>query len=345
MGLLDPLMQFITTYHMPLFFMISGFLFSSSFDLSFKDFFRKKFTSLIIPHIAWNIIIGLVNGVMPLVGWKPPFSDKPFTILSQIYTFFFPDPLTDFWFFRDLFVAELIVFVFCKIFKKRNAAIISSFLFVLLFSFFGLNGKMLRYLMPIFLIGILLKTYYPIFCKHLNKILIISGIIFLSCFLYKYDYTSIYFSDIPPLINVQQSFAEGKLVLDFTNTGISNFRLLIGIVGSIFFFALFQRFWKKNTVTSFFSRCGQLTVGVYGIQSIILQRIMNNTLEFANVNIWIYWLIITPITATFVLVISVFIISLTQRNKLLAFILFGSSVIDRGFVRNENQRQASTHSA
>jgi fucose 4-O-acetylase-like acetyltransferase len=336
--LADPLHTFFITYHMPLFFMISGFFFSSSFGLSFKNFLRKKSAALLIPHITWSILIALTNWGMSLIGWRTPFSNKPFTILSRIEALFIPDPATELWFFKDLFLTSLIVFVACKIFKKRYIAFIASMRFVLLVSFFGVVGKAQRFMMPIFWTGILLKTYYPVFSKHLTKFLIGSGIVFIVCFLF-FDYTYlIYLSDFPPVINFQQSLAEGKIVFDFTNIGISGFRLLIGVAGSIFFFSLFQRCWKKNSVTSFLSSCGQLTVGIYGIQSILLQRVMLNLLDFTNVNIWLYRFLVSLSAAVFVFFISVLTIRLIQRNKGLTFVLFGSSLVDHSVaVHYENQ--------
>jgi fucose 4-O-acetylase-like acetyltransferase len=326
----DPLHTFFITFHMPLFFMISGFFFSSSFNLSFKDFLRKKSAALLIPHITWSVLITLMNWGMMFLGWKTPFADKPFTILSRIEAFFRPDPGTELWFFKDLFLTSLIVFAACKIFKKRYAAFIASMLFVLLISFFGVVGKMQRFMMPIFWAGILLKAYYPTFSKHLNKILIGSGILFIVC-VCLYDYTyMIYLSDFPTLINFQQSLANEKVVFDFTNIGISCFRLLTAVAGSVFFFTLFQRLWRKNSVTSFFSGCGQLTLGVYGIQSIVLQRVMHNILDFANVNIWIYRFLITPTTGAFVFFVSILTIRLIQRNRGLTYVLFGSSLVKRG---------------
>jgi fucose 4-O-acetylase-like acetyltransferase len=327
--LADPVLKFLITFHMPLFFLISGFLFSSSFDLSFKNFLQKRSAALLIPHVTWSILIALVNYGMTFLAWKTPFSDKPFTIFSQIQALFRPDPSTELWFFKDLFLTSLIVFISCKIFRKRYVAFIASMLFVLFVSCFGVVGKIQRFMMPIFWTGILLKTYYPIFCKHLNKLLIGSGIVFLVC-AYFYDYTyMIYLIDFPALVNFQQSLSEGKIVFDFTNIGVSVFRSLTGIVGSVFFFALFQRFWKKNSVISFLSRCGQLTVGIYGIQAILLQRVMHNLLDFINVNIWVYRFIITPSTAAFTFFIAILTIRLIQRNKPLTFALFGSLLVER----------------
>jgi fucose 4-O-acetylase-like acetyltransferase len=326
--LADPILKFIFTYHMPLFFMISGFFFYSSLNLTFKDVLKKRFTYLIIPHITWSVLITIMNWGISLIGWRTPFTDKPFTILSQIRALFIPDPATELWFFKDLFLTTLIVFVSCKIFKKRYAAFIASMLFVLFVNCFGVVGKVQRFMMPIFWAGVLLKAYYHVFSKHLNKILIGSGIILLICY-YFFDYTyMIYLIDFPTLINFQQSLVDGKVVFDFTNIGISVFRSFTGIAGSIFFFALFQRCWKKNSVTLFLSRCGQLTIGIYGIQSILIQRVMLNLLDFTGVNLWIYRFLITSSLAVIVFFVSVLLIRLIQRNRNLTFILFGNSLVD-----------------
>jgi surface polysaccharide O-acyltransferase-like enzyme len=337
--LADPLHVFFVTFHMPLFFMISGFFFTSSLNLSFKEVLRKRFTYLIIPHITWSLIISLANWGMTFLGWKTAFY-KPFSVRSQLQALVMPDPATELWFFKDLFLTTLIVFAFCKLFKKRYAAFIGSMLFVLLVDAFGIVGKVQRFMMPIFWTGILLKTYYPFICKHLNKVLIGGGILFVACY-YLYDFTyQIYICDFPPLINFRQSLVEGKIVFDFTNIHASIFRSLAGIVGSIFLFTLFQRCWKKNAVTSYLSCYGQLTVGIYGIQSILLQRIIANILDFSNGNRLIYWSIITPGVAVFVFFVSVLIVRLIQWNKPLTFMLFGSSlVVDRGVGLQENQLQ------
>jgi fucose 4-O-acetylase-like acetyltransferase len=334
----DPFHTLTAACTMPLFFMISGFFFTSSFNLSFKEVLRKKVTILIIPHIAWFIILAFVDLGLPFLGWSRT-TPRPFSILGQLEAFLMPESRSDFWFFRELFVTEMIVFTFCKILKKRHIAFIGSMFFVLLFNCFGVVTRMQRFMLPIFWTGILLKTYHPFFTKHLNKLLISFSVLFAVC-LYFYDHPYvIYASDFPPIINFQQSFAEGGIVFDnITSIGISGIRFLTGVAGSLFFFALFQRFWRKNKVTAFLSRCGQITIGIYGIQAILVQRVIGNLLDFSNINIWLYWFIITPIAALLGLLVCVLITRLIQKNKTLTFILFGSSlVVDRESVCKKNQ--------
>jgi fucose 4-O-acetylase-like acetyltransferase len=333
----DPLNTFIASFNMPLFFMINGFFFSSCFNLSFKEVLWKRFTVLIIPNIVWITILAFSDWGMTLVGWGMT-TPRPVTILGRVEAFFIPEPRSDLWFFRELFVTNMIVFSFCKFFKKRFAAFIASMLFALLFDWFGLITRMQRFMLPIFWTGILLKTYYPLFTKYLNKLLISLGILYAVC-LYFLDYTyTIYNASFPTIIDFRQSFAEGKIVFDtIASIGISGIRFLTGAVGSLFFFALFQRFWKKNKLTSYISHCGQISLGIYAIQSVLVQRILWNMLDFSNINWNLYRFVITPSVAVFSFFACILIVRLIQRNKHLTFILFGSSLIERTKLLTKNQ--------
>ncbi|MGN1051453.1 MAG: acyltransferase family protein, partial [Acutalibacteraceae bacterium] len=53
----------ITRFAIPIFFILSGYLFFRNFDLSFKGYFAKiksRFFSLVIPFVVWVIISGFV---------------------------------------------------------------------------------------------------------------------------------------------------------------------------------------------------------------------------------------------------------------------------------------------
>ena len=53
--------NFIYTFHMPLFMMVSGYFFSSSLRLSFGDFIKKKFTQLLLPGLTWSLAKYLIG--------------------------------------------------------------------------------------------------------------------------------------------------------------------------------------------------------------------------------------------------------------------------------------------
>ncbi|MHB9295064.1 hypothetical protein PilKf_00805 [Pillotina sp. SPG140] len=320
----DVVFKFIFTWHMPIFFMISGFFFSPSLKLSFSEFFSKRFTVLMIPHLVWGFIFAVTHLIMAFIN-----TSRTFNIVEEINTILNPTPM-QFWFLRDLFVIEVLVFLSYKIFKKSTPAFIAATLFVLLFSFSDVIGKMIRFMMPIFWTGILLKACHKSFSKHLNKILILSGLTFIVCFYFFEPTYIIYLIDFPPIINLQQTSEQGNIIFDFTNIGISGLRLLIGLAGSIFFFALFQKCWKKNAVTLFLSRCGQLTLGIYILQIPIIEKSFLTHLDFPDINIWVYSCILTPIISVCAFFIIVLIIKLIQRNRDFTLMLFGNSLVKRG---------------
>lgn len=57
--LFEPIQNWIYTFHMPLFFFISGYLFSYERNTSAAPFIRKRFRQLIIPYAAINLITWL----------------------------------------------------------------------------------------------------------------------------------------------------------------------------------------------------------------------------------------------------------------------------------------------
>lgn len=108
---------YIFSFHMPLFFFISGFLFKK--DLNFSNFAAKKFKTLILPYLTLGLGVYLYWLVIyqkfsPFdLSLLKPLGDLAFasTKLESIFT-----PL---WFLPGLFVAELIFFAVIKKFPKQ----------------------------------------------------------------------------------------------------------------------------------------------------------------------------------------------------------------------------------
>ena len=74
------LRNFIFTWHMPMFFMISGYFYRpNSVVVSLK----KNFKSLIIPYLFTAVFLSLLTFVAPLIGNKEPYSLNLF--INQVY--------------------------------------------------------------------------------------------------------------------------------------------------------------------------------------------------------------------------------------------------------------------
>lgn len=126
-----PLNGFIYTWHMPLFFMISGFFIK--FDTLFKDFVVKNFKRLMIPYFIFSII-GLFMEIIKRYllhrealdyahELKGIFLDMDFAGLCDTYAFVL-------WFLPALFFARVFLFL---IKNKIPSLLLQSLLVVLLF--------------------------------------------------------------------------------------------------------------------------------------------------------------------------------------------------------------------
>ena len=108
-----PLHTWIYTFHMPLFFFLSGYVFSNkdNFDL----FIKKKARSLLIPYFTLGI---------PMVAFKVLFSlyQKTFTVdstIELIRNFVFQKRLWTLWYIACLFFLNIIFYLITK-FAKNN---------------------------------------------------------------------------------------------------------------------------------------------------------------------------------------------------------------------------------
>ena len=81
---------FCESFHMPMFFFISGYFFSLD-KYSLKDFFKRRFLQLVLPLVSFSILVGTLNS----------FSQTCF----KISNYMLPDTL---WFLWVLFVVELL---------------------------------------------------------------------------------------------------------------------------------------------------------------------------------------------------------------------------------------------
>jgi fucose 4-O-acetylase-like acetyltransferase len=300
----NPVFEFIYSFHMPLFFLISGFFFKSSLKLNFKNFLLKKSIQLLLPCFVWACLamcmrlgkcfhneiynLDLVQEIKSLTRWP-------------------------FWFLQELFMSYILIYVGYKILRKEWLVFILSIIFVLVVSF----CRMQRFLLPLFLAGIFLENKYLFVQHHLKWFLCGSGLVFGMClFFWDGNYT-IYVTRFPSIINLK------TLSFNFSNINIALFRLLTGLSGSIFFFTLFQRFYKTNKFCSYAEKIGTYTLSIYVLQVIILEKCINNLIDFQEINIWIYSLILTPLIALLVLFICMTINRL-MRNKYLQLLLFGN---------------------
>jgi len=107
------------------------------------------------------------------------------------------------------------------------------------------------------------------------------------------------------------------------------YRMLIGIVGSLFFILLADVICKKyseNFLINHFSSMGKETLAIYLFQYIIIETLLWRWLKSDNYNITLFSVILAPILSLAVLYFCVIIRKMVRRSKVAAFIFLGERI-------------------
>lgn len=148
--------------------------------------------------------------------------------------------------------------------------------------------------------------------------MMISGCIFVAMLLF-WDRS---FWDMPEFtVNVaSQSFTEfwGKTL----------YRLAIGIAGTIFFFSAFISLVDRLLSEKIKKRLqfvGVRTLGIYLVQSLLVEVILARTLNLDTLNPLVYNLVVTPAIALIALIICTLTVKLLEQTKITSALLLGKT--------------------
>ena len=300
----NKLFQLIYSFHMPLFFMISGFFFTSSIKLGIKDFLLKKSVSLLLPCFIWAIIYAFVN-------W------------SGIKEFFLNIAIPShwpFWFFKGLFIVQLLAYLFLHLSRmifpddELGGVLIAS-LFSLIVYFLPYMAVP-RVMIPIFFFGYLMRLYYEKFVRYYRVIGFVALLLFCGLFYFWNAEVMHYSAGASVTI---YGVILGKHGYNIHHLLMLLYRIVIGSVGSL---AVISLMHEIRGVPQIISKIGMSTAGIYIIQTLILERILS---ELFKRNV------ISPMDDGMCLIMSVLvcfasfvIFSLLNKNKILSVFLFGS---------------------
>lgn len=158
----------IYTFHMPLFFFLSGLFFYESFsNKKWIHFISGKIDTIIYPYILWSIIQGSIEVILG------KFTNGHVTF-NEVFSLLWA-PRAQFWFLYSLFQIFLISSL---IYTKGNKAIfitisiLASFAYLLHFEFFGIN--FLKSLLPhfcFFSLGVFYNSISSTIYKHKFKVI------------------------------------------------------------------------------------------------------------------------------------------------------------------------------
>jgi fucose 4-O-acetylase-like acetyltransferase len=131
-GIPTKLSWWIWSFHMPMFFFISGFLFNPATNPSFKIFFFKRVKMLVFPYFSYSIIIMFCFFLLSNINNYTKF--EVFTLSGFINVFLYGWNGLALWFIPVLFFLEIIFYCIRKI-SNRNRTLSVLIVFFSLVTF------------------------------------------------------------------------------------------------------------------------------------------------------------------------------------------------------------------
>lgn len=246
--------KFIYSFHMPLFMLISGYLFYFTLQKHpFRHNLKTRFKSLLLPIILWQTIWLLVFDC---------HNPNNHNIL-----FIFNSYLNTLWFLSSVFINSLIV-LFCNKYTKDSLLLYGVIFILSLFipNYHGYN--LYVYMLPYFLCGYYYNKLGVKIAMNQDKLIIsfFALVFFFSILLSHFD------------IN-DYAYTSGTFIIRNHTLSISQiytdiFRWVIGLTGSlcvILLFYLICTFNRQSPVLKSLSTIGTKTMGLYIISTYIFK--------------------------------------------------------------------------
>lgn len=296
--------KIIYSFHMPLFMIISGYLFYFSIkEKSIEMIIQKKFISIGIPIIFW----GIVNWIIEL--GKSGIDDLTFIKLFQ-------NIIYNLWFLWAILGCSFFLLVNKIIFKDSLMGQI-----IILVSFYLLPDKYnliyIKYLYPFFIIGYYMNKNFKYSIiknkiKNLSErkgiILLLLLLFFILVYNFKFDYYI--YNSKHSIFNEEVE----KIVIS------SFYRLIIGMLGIVLInnFSFLIYFKLNEDIKKFFIFCGKSSLEIYIISSYINYYALIPITKNINNNF-----AINLIQSLVIIIICLIIKEIISKNKIVKKLMFG----------------------
>lgn len=302
--------KWIYSFHMPLFAVISGYLFYGTIQRKkMKEIVYSRIRGLLVPILIWATIYWIFLSIrqrnIQLEGWYDTCTGHFLWFLWSILAI-------------SIYLAIVIKQIPNKI---QPITIILGFLAMYLFP----NPEMNLYMYPFFVIGYYGAKYkekLETYRKSKYRFFILLFFIVLVCFFKKKDY--IYMTGIT-IGNSRLTMLE-QIVVD-------GYRYIIGLLGSISIVIIIDTMVEKipDKIKKWLRDCGKYSMQIYILQAFLLQIYAIDWKLLVNYvgqnilikNMWIYNFAITPIFAILTITAILVLTKRIEKNKKVSEILFG----------------------
>ena len=213
------------------------------------------------------------------------------------------------WFLRTLFCCFVFTYIAKRIGKNDLVTAIGSIVFALLFP----HGYFLQFnwMLIFFWTGFFLRSYSKAYERYRLIVTISSLLIFvLLC-----DHIA------PQVLTYEVLFHHPLQLPRQYITGLSG---SLSLIGCTYYVCRWLK--EQNRLINNLTEIGTYTLGIYGLQSIVLQRIFANYIHVNKTLIsdWQLDFIIVPCIGLFSVLICFFLIQVLKRGKIINFFLFGN---------------------
>lgn len=282
----------IYSFHMPLFMLLCGFFSGSSLSMSFGNFIKKKAKTLLLPALSFT----LLSCVFITFGGG-----------ANLKARYVNEAIGGMWFLRTVFFCFVIAYAAKQVKLPDYACSILSCLFVL-FIPYGWHLQT-NFLLLFFWTGYFLKKYWGWYYCHRVFLTIAAALFYV--FLGRIDHISV--------ITPQVLMNDVALLPMQYLTGLAASLVVIGVASYISFY------WKLNS-NSLMPTIGRYTLGIYGVQTILLERVAHSLFHITVPSGWIvfYDLVIIPVIGLFFCLLSYYVVRLTAKNRMMNFFLYGN---------------------
>lgn len=254
--------KFIYSFHMPLFMLLSGYLFYFTCNKhSFLKNVLSRFTTLFIPIIMWNII--------PFIRYT--WHDRPHTF-GYLFKTYISTMMENSWFLWAIFYCSFAVLIVNHFFKDS----LIIYLIGLILTFIlpdSHNLFLYKFMYPYFVLGYFYhknsegnnEKYHMLLDN--TKLLGTSAVIF--AFL-------LYFFNTDSYIYTTKYTLIGRGIIP--QLGIDIYRFAIGLFGSLFIIMLLLKIHPKlgERISKVFYVIGIHSLGIYMISGLIFQYLLSN---------------------------------------------------------------------
>jgi len=299
-----PVWSFIYSFHMPLFMFLCGTFFCSSLKRTYKDVLSKKMIQLGIPSLtayAICVVIMLASGERAI-----------FDLCDLSFSGF----MNSVWFLKCVLFCYIIMYPLCRL--TGNDVIASTVAIILITFFPKADTVNLNFMLPMFCLGMLCGNRLELVELHRKSLTLVSLAVFAFLMVFWSGRLTVYM--VPTRV-----IDPNTGTIDFSNLGLTAYRLATGMAGSMLLFLLSKpvfSFLSRFRISDFLCRIGSATLGIYFLQTFLLEIFVHSLHVFIPIP-WSY--VVAPLIAIVELFLCYVIVLALRRTKFLRLLVLGET--------------------